>query len=88
LSLYQQPDLPIKNDKNAYLTLLKIESLIPKNMRLEALKVELGSRLKASEIQEAESIISDWKPKVSPLTQQAMQGIVRSKMVAGVSIKN
>lgn len=88
LSLYQQPDLQTKNDKSAYITLLKIELLIPKNERLEELKTELGSKLNATELQQAESLISDWKPIATPLTQQAMQGILRSNMIAGISNKN
>ncbi len=88
LSLYQMPESQNKSDKDAYVALLKIKSLIPKNERLEELKAKLENKLKPTDIQKVESQINVWKPKATSLTQQAMQGISRSKMIAGVLIND
>jgi TPR repeat protein len=88
LSLYQMPDSQTKSVKDAYIALLKIESLIPKNERLEELKTELEGKLNDKDVKQIKNQIGVWKPKASPLTQQAMQGITRSKLIAGISIKD
>lgn len=87
-SLYQAADSALKNDKHAYLALLKIESLIPKDQRLAKLKFELENKLKKTDIEQINSLMDDWKPSVTPLTQQAQQGISRSRIIAGLPLKD
>ncbi|MAD54527.1 tetratricopeptide repeat protein [Idiomarina sp. UBA3162] len=85
LSLYLAPDSEFQSNRDAYLVSLKLQKLIPKNKRLEEIKSELESKLSETEVKQADNLAATWQPQVSNLTKQAMQGINRSKSIAGIT---
>ncbi|OKY25176.1 tetratricopeptide repeat protein [Thalassotalea sp. PP2-459] len=85
LSLYQMPQSPSKSNQKAYLALLKAEKLIPKNEQLISLKKQIANKLSSIEIEKIVKQVTEWAPKRTELTDNAMQGIKRASAVAGLT---
>lgn len=89
LSLYKMSN-PTESDsgitdKEAYLVLLKMKVLAPKNDNIEKLQREIESNLSERTINDIKLITENWLPSPSHISRLASQGIRRSKIVAGVS---